>query len=398
MNIQLLKNINYMVLAQLANYAMPLLLVPYLIRVLGIYSFGEFSVAQAVINVGIIIVQFGFNIYMTKHIAEKIKQQQTINSLISTAFILQLAIACCLIAIMAIINWQYQEKITQFMLLYSFVWLGQAMFPIWYFQGLQQFKQLAVINFLLRFITFICIILWVKHTDHFFRVAAVYVFSYLSIGLLVSFIIWRRYTFCWPEFKQVRALLNNTKGLFFSNIISVILINLPVFCLNQIVSKSEVGAFSAILRVVYAVKGLLGTSFQVLIPSFINDSKKVNTKKVVSIVLLILLVIVQVLLWGKEPLLSLLYGSKELLLDINQQYIILILSIIPGGLGTLFVFVFATYYGRFYIRGHVFIRVLVVAALLYYPSIQFFGGLGAALVILLNDILLCLLGRRVIRD
>lgn len=375
MNIRLLKNINYMVLAQLANYAMPLLLIPYLIRAIGIYSFGEFSVAQAIINVGIIVVQFGFNIYITKHIAEKIKQHQTIDSLISTAFILQIIIACCLISLMAIVNWQYQEKTTQFMLLYSFAWLGQALFPIWYFQGVQQFKQLAVFNFLLRLSTFICILLWVKQEGHFFRVAIIYSFSYLSIGFMASFVMWRRYTFYWPEFKQLSILLNSTKGLFFSNIISVLLMNLPIFFLNQMVSKNEVGAFSAILRVVYAVKGLLGSSFQVLIPLFISSNKKLNVKKVVSIVLLLLLVIAQVLLWGKVPLISLLYGSKEQLLNINQQYIVLVLSIVPGGLGTLFVFVFATYYGRFYIRSHVFIRVLVVAVLLYYPSIHFFWQL-----------------------
>lgn len=173
--------------------------------------------------------------------------------------------------------------------------------------------------------------------------------------------------------------------------------NMPIFFLSHQVSKEEVGAFSAILRVIYAIKGMLNSGFQVLVPTLISGVGRLNHKRIALRILLMLLMIVAAALAVKEPLLDLLYGQHAAL-DYDREFTILLLSVIPGSIGTLYVMVFATYYGEFVRRKQAFFMVCVVAALLYFPFIHLFNGLGAALVILICETVLLVLGIRIVSN
>lgn len=397
MNLRLIQNINYMVLAQGANYAMPLVLIPYLVRTLGLAGFGDFSVAQSIINIGIIMVQFGFNIYVTKDIAEKIKHKQPIDEIISATFVLQITLAVALIAVASAVYAIVPVRAAQLSFWYSFAWLGQALFPVWYFQGSQRFKQLACFNFVLRASTFVLVLILIKREEQLLLLPMIYSFSYLSTGLLAGAVMWRRHALCIPSVKDLVALVNNTKDLFFSNIVSVSLMNMPVLFLNHQVSKEEVGAFAAILRVIYAVKGMLNSGFQVLIPALINGRDQLDHKRIVRKVLLIVLMIVAAALVVKEPFQAVLYGQHDAL-GYDLEFTVLLLSVIPGALATLFILVFTTHHGKFAERKRAFAQVFVVASLLYYPFIHLLNGLGAALVILMCETVLLVLGIRIVSN
>ncbi len=395
MNLRLVKNINYMVLAQAANYMMPLILIPYLVRTLGLAAFGDFSVSQSVISIGIIVVQFGFNIYVTKDIAERKKHGQAIDEIISVTFVLQIALATMLILIISGAYAVMPTRSLELSFWYSFAWLGQALFPVWYFQGSQYFKQLALLNFMLRGSTFILVLVYITREEDLIALPIIYSFSYLNVGLLACAIMWRRHVLCIPTVKELMGLMNGTKDVFFSNIASVSLMNMPIFFLSHQVSKEEVGAFSAILRVIYAIKGMLNSGFQVLVPTLISEVGRLNHKKLALQILLLLLMIVAATLAAKEPLLNLLYGRRTAL-SYNLEFTILLLSVIPGSLGTLYILVFATYYGEFVRRKQVFLMVCIVAALLYFPFIHLLNSLGAALVILICEIVLLILGIKIV--
>jgi PST family polysaccharide transporter len=391
----LLYNINYMVLAQAANYAMPLILIPYLVRTLGLAGFGDFSVAQSIINVGIIVVQFGFNIYVTKDIAEKKAHGQSINEIVWATFTFQIALALALIVGASAVYAAVPARAAQLSFWYSFAWLGQAMFPVWYFQGSQYFKQLALLNFMLRAKVFVLVLLLIKGEEHLLFLPMIYSFSYLSTGLIACAAMWRGHALHIPTVRGLVLLLNNTKDLFLSNIVSVLLMNMPVFFLGHQVSKEQVGAFSAILRVIYAIKGMLNSGFQVLIPTLISERDRLEHKSIVVKVVMILLVIVSTALAVKGPIQALLYGQR-VMLEYDLEYIVLFCSVVPGSLATLFMYVFVTYHGEFVLRRQAFSLVFVIAALLYYPFIYFFNGLGAALVILMCETALLVLGIRIV--
>lgn len=397
MNLHLAKNINYMVLAQAANYALPLLLIPYLVRTLGLGGFGDFSVAQSIISVGLILVQFGFNIYVTKDIAEKTAKGRAIDDVISATFSVQIILAVVLIVLASVVYAVHPVRVAQLSLWYSLAWLGQALFPVWYFQGTQSFKQLAGLNFSLRASTFVLVLAFIKSEEHLLFLPMIYSFSYISTGVYACLIMWRRHTWRLPTVWELRALVSNTKDVFVSSMVSVMLMNMPILFLSHQASKEEVGAFSAILRVIYAIKGMLNSGFQVLIPALVSERNRLDHRRIGLKVVLIVAPIVTVAMLLKEPFLAMLYGQQAAFNN-DLGYFVLCFSVIPGSLATLYVLVFATYYGDFTLRKRAFMWTLVITGVLYYPSIYLLNGLGAALTFLIGEITLLIWGYRVVRN
>ncbi|MTC13076.1 oligosaccharide flippase family protein, partial [Providencia stuartii] len=58
----ILKNILSMFSIQGINYFIPLIMVPYLVRTLGLDGFGKYSIVIAIIQYLVIITDYGFNL------------------------------------------------------------------------------------------------------------------------------------------------------------------------------------------------------------------------------------------------------------------------------------------------------------------------------------------------
>ena len=63
------KNILSLFVLQGANYILPLVTIPYLVRVLGPANFGRIAFAQAFIQYFVMLTDYGFNLSATRDIA-----------------------------------------------------------------------------------------------------------------------------------------------------------------------------------------------------------------------------------------------------------------------------------------------------------------------------------------
>ena len=163
----LLKNIFSMVSLKGLEYLLALAILPYLVRVLGVEKYGTIVFMQSIIQYFVIIIDYGFNIITPRRIAitnDLLEQGEIFSSVIICKIILGTFLTLLFLIIYLFTFSLNFIDIKLFAALYLNV-IGNIMFPIWFFQGIQKMEYITVINILSRSITVIAIFLFVCTTE-----------------------------------------------------------------------------------------------------------------------------------------------------------------------------------------------------------------------------------------
>ena len=145
------KDTLYLFLLQGMNYAIPLILIPYLMIKLGVESYGLIGFSTAIIQFLILFVDFGFNMSATKRVAiykdNKKDLSRIFFSTVSTKIIL-LLISIILFIIIYNIP-QFHEY--QIALLYTLPMLiGNTLTFTWFYQGVGYIRYLSILSMICR--------------------------------------------------------------------------------------------------------------------------------------------------------------------------------------------------------------------------------------------------------
>src|SRR5690606_5052229 len=105
---RLLDNFFSLAVLQGANYILPLLTMPYLVRVLGVEQFGLLMFAQSFITYINILTDYGFNLSATKLIAVNRENEDKISEIFSGVFLIKLALLlfCFIIMLIAVFSFE----------------------------------------------------------------------------------------------------------------------------------------------------------------------------------------------------------------------------------------------------------------------------------------------------
>jgi len=148
MSKRLFKNFFSLGLLQVANYAFPLLTVPYLVRTLGVESYGVLGFATALVTYFSLLTDYGFNISATRKVAANKSCQTLLNEVFSTVVVIKLLLLVLSICLLLLLTtWvprflPYQEL---YFLTFGVV-IGQTLFPLWLYLGMEEMLYIPMIN------------------------------------------------------------------------------------------------------------------------------------------------------------------------------------------------------------------------------------------------------------
>ena len=174
-NRNLFRNFFYLSALNVANFILPFLTFPYLVRVIGIDNFGLLAFATSIATYFIIITDYGFNLTATRHISINRGDSLMINKIVSSVFIIKaMLFAVSLVVFVFLImlipklyqNWQI------FLFTFGTV-AGQFLFPVWFFQGIEKMKVISILNVYVAF---------KKRTD--MRIAVMFLMTSIILMLL----------------------------------------------------------------------------------------------------------------------------------------------------------------------------------------------------------------------
>src|ERR1035437_5835975 len=182
----LISNFNFMSIFQLSQIAFPLIIYPYLIRVLGKETYGIIAYSNAVVAYLLILINFGFNISEVKDISIYRDNIEKVSEIVSSVFIIRamLFIIAILLLSILIITIPAFTSYKWLYLAYMGILINGAIDPSFYFQGIEKMKFITIISFLSNIAFLILMFLFINDKSQFILVPL-----FTSIGVMLGSIV-----------------------------------------------------------------------------------------------------------------------------------------------------------------------------------------------------------------
>lgn len=266
----LAKNVLWLYVLQGLNYLVPMLLLPYLVRVLGVSQYGLIAFAQAIAQYFIIATDYGFNFSATRQIALHCHEPEEV----SRIFFGVMAIKVTLVIAGAVVMASAVSLIPRlhaeagiYMAAYLAV-VGSALFPVWLFQGMERMQFISIITGISKLVAAVSVVLLVHGPQNIFLAMLLQSLGWLIAG--VTGLVFAVRTFglrmARPEREYVACLLRDGRHFFVSNAAITLYTNTNVFLVGAIAGNTEAGYFSLADRFIRAVTGLAYPMFQATYP------------------------------------------------------------------------------------------------------------------------------------
>jgi len=243
-----MKNIASLSVLQAITYFLPVIILPYLFRVLGPEKFGLIAFAQAFVQYFMILTDYGFSISATKEISIHREVHAKVCKAFSTVMTVKIGLAfLSLLALGAIVYFipKFRNDWMVYVLSFGAV-VGNTLFPIWFFQGTEKMKYIADLNIAGGVITALLIFLFVRRPQDYLLVPLINSAVFLVTGLAGQYIVFRKFrvSFKFQGYKNIQQQLKAGWDIF----ISIAAINAytttRVFAIGLLTNNTITGFYS----------------------------------------------------------------------------------------------------------------------------------------------------------
>lgn len=257
---------------QLAGYVFPLMTVPYLVRVLGPDKFGLIAFSQAFIQYFVLITDYGFNFSATKAISINRDNKKKVAEIFSAVMTIKVILVSLSFVILSMLIVSI-DKLRDEWLVYLFTFgavVGNMLFPIWLFQGLEKMRQMAILNIVSQIIFTLSVFVFIKFESDYVYIPFISSCGSITSGLLSLWITFNKFgvRLKYPSYFDINRELNEGWHIFLTSITASVYNNSNTFILGIFTNNAIVGYYSAGEKVICAAKGILGPISQTLYPHF----------------------------------------------------------------------------------------------------------------------------------
>lgn len=251
---KILKNFSYLGIVQTLNYALPIITIPLVSRALGVEKIGLISYIYSYLTYLILFINYSFSL-------TAIRKQNKINNLNHTfslvfksqVFLLILTIPFLILALLFVPDLKQNMILTCI----SYIAVIGAFFDKnWVYQYKQDLSLVAIINVVLKFLSVLLIILFIKEQKDYLVYAVILYSATLLTNLSLFLICIRKYEIKVVKIKiqQVFEFLKEGKMLFFSSVVISLYTSTSTLLLGLYCNNRDVGLFAAASKLVDIAK------------------------------------------------------------------------------------------------------------------------------------------------
>jgi len=336
-NNKLVSNFFSLSVLQVAGLILPLLVFPYLILVLGVEKFGLIIYAQAIMSYFVVFTDYGFNLSATRDISININNKKKIADIFNTVFFTKIILLLFSFIILIFILFIFKSLQSELLLYFSsfFIVIGQSLFPIWFFQGVEKMKFITYLNIIAKIIFTGLIFLLIKEPSDY-----IYANLFLGLGTIISsiisvYVLYKNYNIkiILPSFKQIESEIKNGFHILLSSFSINIYLNTNIIILSFFVNPLIIAYYSIAEKIMLILRQLLSVFSQVIYPHICKLVQKSHSQlilfyKKIYIPFLIVIILLSILLYLLADMIVLLLTNTNNLDIVNLVKLIAFVPII----------------------------------------------------------------------
>ncbi|MCA4776700.1 oligosaccharide flippase family protein [Empedobacter stercoris] len=363
---------------QIVGMILPLITLPYVLRIIGFEKYGIITMSTVLINYFQSFTDFSFKVTATRDIATHRHSQKMINIIYSKLIVIKsmffiLSIVSILLIVLLYPPF-YENRLIYIITAFSL--LGYAIFPEWFFQGIEKMKFITYLNISIKLFFTLSVFLFIKEENDFWIYPLSQTLGLIFAGAIGQYIMIRKYNVRFVRVKT-KSIIENIKSnipIFINQFLPNLYNNTSTFILGIFQSSYMVGIYQSILIMINLSMSLIEIFSRVFFPyltrkknSFEKFKKMMIT--LVSIGILIIILSNKLIFWY---------------LDIKYENAFIVLLILAIGLlGYTFSRVFGLNYFIVHRKDKLVMNNTIVASIigfiLAFPLIYYLGIIGAAI-------------------
>ena len=255
---------------QAFNLITPILVIPYIVSICGETGYGKIGVGMAIAFFLMVFVDYGTEIIGVKEVAINRENHQKLESIFTTTYSAKaLLLAAVIIIFSVVINFIpfFAKEKTLFLLSLTMV-IGQFINPTWFFQGVENFKWITILNIVSKIIYLAGVFIFIKKPED-------YILSNLiwGIGMIVangiSFVyIIKKYSISFKNTDKgkVIELIKHNFSIFYSQIFVSFQMYSPVVLISFFGNNAMAGQYKIIDQIIVVFKTYLLLFFNYVYP------------------------------------------------------------------------------------------------------------------------------------
>ena len=253
---------------QIAGYALPLVTIPYLARVLGARGWGLLAFTQAFGSYWTVLGEYGFSLSATREVAYHRNNREKLTEILAGVLGAKLLLAAASLPFAFLAGlWIPAFHDHPVLLWAGMFWaVAQGSSVMWFFQGFEQMRLVAALDISTRLLSTIAIFVLVRRPDEAWRVLLIQGSGFLlsfAIGLALAY---RELPVRLPSWSSSREALRMGWSMFlFRGSVSLYTAG-NAFILGLFVSPQVVGYYAGAEKISRAFLGLFGPVSQTLYP------------------------------------------------------------------------------------------------------------------------------------
>ncbi len=372
---------------QLVGMILPLITLPYVLRVLGFSNYGTVVLAGVLIAYFQSLTDYSFKITATRDVSLYKGSQKKINLIYSKVMTVKAIFFLFSFLIISLIIYIYPPFYDERKIFFisTLMLFGYVLFPEWFFQGIEEMKYITFLNLGIKIFFTLCVFLFIKEKEDYWVYPLLQGTGLIGAGLVSHIILFKKYNIRFRILKIEKIIKTISKNfpIFVNQFFPTLYHNTGTFLLGLFASAYFVGVYAAIKKMIDLSQVLLNILSRVFFPYLNRNKNSFHTYKKIIMTTSVTIII------------SILAMNKLIFLYLNVNYenaFIVLFFLSMSLFGVALYDLFGLNY--FIVRRQDnlvmknTIKCSLAGFLITLPLIAFFGIVGASISLCLTRLLM----------